>query len=106
EAAEIDERVARYGERGSGRKDLEARHKREQRRVRADELRFGLATVASVYREVLVAPGGLGSHGVSRKGALAALSALDAAGEAIVRNPNEALLVQGLLCRLTDAAVD
>jgi DNA polymerase-3 subunit delta' len=100
EVAELEERVARYGERGSGRRDLEARHKREQRRVRADELRFGFATLASVYRDRLVDGAG-GGGGAS--GAVAAIEALDAAGEAIVRNPNETLLVQALLARLTEA---
>ena len=102
EAVALEERVARYGERGSGRKDLETRHKREQRRIRADELRYGLATLAHAYREVLVAEGGHGQHGISRRAAFDAISAIDAAGEAIVRNPNELLLLQGLLCRLTD----
>lgn len=101
EAAELEERVARYGERGSGRRDLEARHKREQRRIRADELRSGFATLASVYRDALVAAGG----GRSPAGnAVAAIEALDAAGEAIIRNPNETLLLQSLLARLTEAA--
>lgn len=104
EAAEMEERVARYGERGSGRKDLEARHKREQRRIRTDELRFGLATLATVYRDALVSDGHHSTHGISTRVALAAIEAIDRASEALVRNPNETLLVQGLLARLTDAA--
>jgi DNA polymerase III subunit delta' len=101
EVAELEERVARYGERGSGRKDLDTRHKREQRRIRTDELRFGLATLAAVYREALI---GESPHGITPQVALDAIAALDAAGEALVRNPNETLLLQGLLSRLTDAA--
>ena len=104
EAAELEERVARYGERGSGRKDLEARHKREQRRVRADELRFGLATVASVYRDALEAEARNGSGAVAATTAVRAIAALDEAGLALVRNPAELLLLQGLLCTLTDSA--
>ena len=101
EVAEVDRRIAEYGERGSGRKELDERHKRELRRVRTDELRFGLVALSSVYRDSLVAQAGPGR---SPAGAVRALRALDAAGEALVRNPNETLLVQGLLAALTDAA--
>ncbi|MBW3615350.1 MAG: hypothetical protein KY439_08595 [Actinobacteria bacterium] len=106
EVAKLEERLQAYGQRGSGHKELEDRHKREQRRVRADELRFGMAALAAVYRDALVAGAlaGAGTAPVSRQGAVAALRALDAASEALVRNPNEALLVQGLLVALTDAA--
>jgi DNA polymerase-3 subunit delta' len=91
EVAALEERVAAYGERGSGRKALNDAHKREQRRHRAEELRFGLATLAARYREALVgdAPALVG-----------AVRAIDQAGEAIIRNPNEKLLLQHLLLRL------
>jgi DNA polymerase-3 subunit delta' len=102
EAAQLVERIERYGERGSGRKELEDRHKREVRRVRADELRFGMATLAGAYRDVLVAAEG--APVVSRAGAMRAIRALDEAAEALVRNPNETLLLQGLLASLTDVA--
>lgn len=98
ESAAEDERVTRYGGKAASRRDVEARHKREQRRIRADELRFGFTTLASVYRDALVA----GSR--PKAEALAAISALDVAGEALIRNPSETLLVQALLARLTDAA--
>jgi len=96
----VEERIAQYGERGSGRKELDERHKREQRRVRQDELRFGLLTLAGAYRDQLVTDG----RATTRSAALVAISALDATGEALVRNPNETLLLQGLLVRLTEAA--
>lgn len=101
EVAEVDARIERYGERGSGRKELDDRHKREQRRVRADELRFGMAALVAVYRDEVVAGG---SSTVGRAGAANAIKRLDAAAEALIRNPNEALLLQGLLVALTDAA--
>jgi DNA polymerase-3 subunit delta' len=104
EAAELAERIERYGERGSGRRELEDRHKREVRRVRADELRFGMATLAGVYREALVGGSGGGVPVVARSGAVRAIRALDEAAEALVRNPNETLLLQGLLASLTDVA--
>ena len=101
EADELAERVERYGERGSGRKDLEERHKREVRRVRADELRFGMAALAGVYRDAMVTGG---SVVVGRAGAMRAIRALDTAAESLIRNPNETLLLQGLLVALSEAA--
>jgi DNA polymerase-3 subunit delta' len=94
EVAELEERVATYGERGSGRKRLEEVHKREQRRHRAEELRFGLATLADRYRSAL-------TEGGADPGAVVeAVRAIDRSAEALVRNPNETLLLQGLLLRL------
>jgi DNA polymerase-3 subunit delta' len=95
ELAELEQWVAQNGERGSGRKELVARHRRQARRHRAEELRFGLATLMARYRDAL--GDGSGPHagpvGV-------AVAAIDAAGEALTRNPNEALLLQALLLRL------
>ena len=96
ELAALDERAQQYGERGSGRKELGDRHKREQRRVRQDELRAGLATLSAAYRDRLVA-----SSGRSGGAALRSLDAIADAAEALERNPNEGLLLQGLLVRLT-----
>jgi DNA polymerase-3 subunit delta' len=101
ELVELAERIERYGERGSGRKDLEDRHKREVRRVRADELRFGMAALAGVYRDALVDGA---SPLIGRAGAMRAIRALDAAAESLIRNPNETLLLQGLLVALSEAA--
>ena len=86
------------GERGSGRAELVARHKREIRRLRSDELRFGLATLSRVYRDRLV--GGAGS-GADDTGIDEALNAIQDAAENLVRNPNEALLLQQLFLRLS-----
>lgn len=97
EAAELDRRAAAYGERGSGRKVLADRQRRELRRHRADELRFGLATLAGRYRDELVTTGGAGTQAGAM---VAAVDATSAAAEALVRNPNEALLLQALLLRL------
>ncbi|HUP86315.1 MAG TPA: hypothetical protein VM143_11665 [Acidimicrobiales bacterium] len=100
EVVELAERIERYGERGSGRKDLEDRHKREIRRVRTDELRFGMASLTAVYRDLLVD----GASVIGRAGAMRAIRALDAAAESLIRNPNETLLLQGLLVALSEAA--
>jgi DNA polymerase III subunit delta' len=93
EAAEVDERIAAYGERGSGRKELEAGHKQQQRRHRAVELRFGLGVLANRYRDAMVA-------GPDHAAAVAAVGAIHAAVEALGRNVNEPLLLQALLLRL------
>lgn len=93
EIAEVDERIAAYGERGSGRKELEAGHKQAQRRHRAVELRFGLGVLAGRYRDAMVGGG-------DPAGAVGAVSAIHAAAEAIGRNVNEPLLLQALLLRL------
>ena len=83
------------GERGSGLKRLDDRHKRELRRHRVDELKMGLATVAGSYRDALVA-GRVHRPEV----AIAAVHDLHDAIETLERNPNEQLLLQALLLRL------
>jgi DNA polymerase-3 subunit delta' len=98
EQAALEERVERSGERGAGRKELADRHRRELRRLRTDELRFGLVTLSAVYRDALVA------GTTDRRAAVAAIEALRAASENLVRNPNEALLLQALLLRLPPLA--
>jgi DNA polymerase-3 subunit delta' len=94
EAKALDERVAQLGERGSGRKTLEERHKRELRRHRTDELRSGLVALAGRYRDELTAGGDRVAD------AVAAVAAIHEALEALERNPNEALLLQALLLQL------
>lgn len=96
EATALEERIAAYGERGSGRKQLEAEHKRQLRRHRTGELRFGFATLAGRYRDALT----VGAVGGDAAAHVAAVVAIDAAAEALTRNPNESLLLQALLLRL------
>jgi DNA polymerase-3 subunit delta' len=98
ELATADELAKRAGERGvQGRQAIEDRHRREQRRVRADELRAGLAVLAATYRDRLAGP----SPSPERLAhALSCLAAVDEAAGALVRNPNEVLLLQDLLLRL------
>jgi DNA polymerase-3 subunit delta' len=93
EEAELEEQVKQMGERGAGRKSLADRHKREQRRHRIDELRFGLAVIARHYRDELAVAG--------RPAPVAAsLAAIQATAEGLVRNPNEQLQFQALFVRL------
>lgn len=93
EAAEVDERIERYGQRGSGKRELEERHKREVRRHRAAELRFAFATLAAVYRDVL-------PTARRPEELVEAIGRLDDAALALERYPNESLLLQSLLSRL------
>jgi DNA polymerase-3 subunit delta' len=93
EAAELAERVERYGQRGSGATQLTAQHRREARRARVAELRFGFATLARRYRDGLV-------DARRPEELLLKLAAIQAASEALIRNPNEALLLEDLLFTL------
>ncbi len=102
----LEERVEQFGERGSGRAELVARHKREIRRLRVDELRFGLATLSRAYRDLLVGSGEGDRPGTGRAGSgvddpRSALRHLQAAAENLIRNPNELLLLQNLLLELS-----
>jgi len=95
EAKHLEATVREQGERGSGRKQLEDRHKRELRRHRTDEWRSGLAVIAGVYRDALIA------ETMPRADAPAqAVHRIHAALEALDRNPNETLLLQSLLLEL------
>ncbi|MFN2608018.1 MAG: DNA polymerase III subunit delta' [Acidimicrobiales bacterium] len=94
ERAALEERVERTGERGSGRRELADRHKREGRRLRTDELRFGLAVLSMAYRDALVA------GTADPRACAAAVDELRAAAENLARNPSEALFLQALLLRL------
>ena len=101
ELATLAERAESIGGRGvPGRKDIEDRHRREVRRFRTDELRMGLATLAGAYRDRLVAGSDGGAVPDARRAALA-VDALDRAAEALVRNPNEALLLESLMVTLS-----
>ena len=98
EIAELETRVAAAGERGSGRKALEDKHKREVRRYRTDELRSALAVMAGVYRDSLVQ-----GTAARPEAAAHAVDRIHQALEALERNPNEALLLQHLLLDLPAA---
>ena len=98
ERAALEARIERSGERGAGRKLLVDRHRRELRRLRADELRYGLAILAGAYRDALSRGGG------DPRAYLSSLEALQAAAEAIVRNPSEILFLQALLLKLAPLA--
>jgi len=95
EAEALTERIKQYGERGSGKKALEDRHKRELRRHRTDELLAGLTAIAGTYRDALVAGRASRPNEVAE-----AVSRIHSSMEALERNPNESLLLQTLLWSL------
>ena len=89
----------------ANRKELEAQFKREQRRFRIDELRFGLSTLTDVYRDRLheslesVQEGD--ARGEYRVGAsLAAIDVLCATNERLSSNIDETLLLNDLMLSL------
>lgn len=96
ELTELEARVKAQGERGSGRTEMTARHKREERRYRTDEVRAGLTELARRYRADLVDP----TRPRGAAAALAALEAIDELAEALVRNPHERLQLVALFVRL------
>jgi DNA polymerase-3 subunit delta' len=77
--------------------EMETRHRREQRRQRTDELRGGLATLASAYRDRLSR-----AAGDPRRRAVAvhAIQRIDQLGRDLQYNPGELLQLQALLTRL------
>lgn len=98
EVADVDERIKAHGERGSGKKQLDERHKRELRRYRTDELRSGLAAMAATYRDTAV-----NSSTTDIDECAEAVRRIHQAIETLDRNPNEKLLVESLLWSLPDA---
>ncbi len=93
ELAELELQAEQRGERGLGRARVIARHKRELRKLRSDEIRFGLATLSRGYRDRLLAgpDPGCGQGG----GANSVCGRVE-----LVRNPNESLFLQSLLLDL------
>ena len=92
ELEELDAREEMLGTRGSGRSGVDARHKRELRRLRTEELQFGLRVLARRYRHELAAGGG--------RECVDAVDRLREANDALVRNPNESLLLHNLFWNL------
>jgi DNA polymerase-3 subunit delta' len=93
EVAELNERIERYGQRGSGARQLEERHRRESRRLRTDELRMGLGALAGAYRDEMAVA-------ADPTTALAALDAIQEMAERLEFNPNEELQLIALAIRL------
>ena len=93
----LEERMTRYGDRVN-RKQVDEQHRRELRRLRMDELRFGLATLQQTYRDAIAD----GSGGVAA--CVHASDTITEVAESMERNPSETLLLQALLIRLPSLA--
>lgn len=93
ETEELVRQIEDYGQPRGQLKDLESRHKRQVRRHRTIELRFGLAMMAATYRDRL-------ASAPDPQPLFEALEAIHAAAEALERNPNELLLLQALVAGL------
>ena len=104
ELISLAEQAKQAGERAiPGRAVIDERHRREERRVRIDDLRAGLATLAATYRVRLDDAGGEAQHGLGLSAISVPLQAVELVNEAadrLTRNPNETLLLQWLLLRL------
>ena len=108
EVAARAERDARDPARASGKappaatraapRDLEERHRREQRRQRTDELRTGLAALARAYRDRAAS----GTMPADR--AAAAVALIDGLSADLAFNPGEPMALQALFVRLDRAA--
>lgn len=100
----LEERVKMLGERGSGRKTLADRHKRELRRHRTDELRSGLRVLSLRYRDAIA---DLSDSAVPHLvlGYADAVSQIRRASASLSRNVNERLLLEDLLMALPSMSV-
>lgn len=90
EADQMDKTEELTGARGSGRSAMLARHKREVRLHRTDELKMGLATLSHRYRETVL----------ERNASLEVFDLLRDAASALTRNPNEELWLTNTLLQL------
>jgi DNA polymerase-3 subunit delta' len=92
ERATAEEEVEQYGLQRGVLRRLDDSHKRALKRFRTQELRYGLAVLAGVYRDMAVA----GSVGEADS----AVQAIDSFAVALKRNPNERLQLEALLASL------
>lgn len=93
EAEELAASIKARGERGSGRKQLEETHRRQTRRHRTDEIRFGLGELARRLRDDLLVAD-------RPEPLIAAIAAITALAAELVRNPNERLQLAALFVEL------
>lgn len=89
----------------ANRKELEAQFKREQRRFRTDELRFGLAALTDVYRARLhesleLARDGAARHEHRVGASIEAIEVLARANERLASNVDETLLLHDVMLSL------
>jgi DNA polymerase-3 subunit delta' len=93
-----------------GRKQVEERQHREERRWRVDELRAGLGVLVGAYRDRLAQAASYAeptaAHGEDRlRSLVSAIRAVEEVVAELVRNPNEILMLEALLARLSAVTV-
>ena len=110
EMEELGSDAEQRGERSvPRRKEVEDRQHREERRWRTDELRAGLAVLAAAYRDRLLAvttadpmPVTWSGRTEERVRELAgAIVVVERSAAELIRNPNESLLLEAMLVRLS-----
>lgn len=98
------DREREFGERGSGRKKLEERHKRELRRHKTDEFRSGLRLLTIAYGSALERATEATAHHQT-DAYVRAVKRIRDASVALGRNVNERLLLENLLLSLPSISV-
>lgn len=94
ERADLVTQIEDFGRPKGLLKVLDDSHKRQVRRHRRIELRFGFAMMAATYRDRL-------ADTADPEPLLTSIDAIHGAAEALDRNPNELLLLQALVSGLT-----
>ncbi len=94
----------------TGRKQVEERQHREERRWRVDELRAGLGVLVSAYAERLAEVASCAEPTTARnedrvRALIGAIGAVEDVVAELVRNPNEILMLEALLVRLSAVTV-
>jgi len=106
----LDSDAEQRGERSvPRRKEIEDRQHREERRWRTDELRAGFAVLAAAYRDRLmmlaapdsVPPAWSGRTAERVRDLAGAISVVERSAAELIRNPNESLLLEAMLVRLS-----
>jgi DNA polymerase III subunit delta' len=103
ELERLTEEAAAFGEKSlPGRKEIVDRHQREERRWRTDALRAGLGALSRAYRDRMTtqATGSDAIADIHARAAAEAVLLITDTTRALVRNPQETLLLQALLVRL------
>ena len=93
ERTELEERLEAIGGRKGDLKKMEAKHNREQRRVRIDELRFGLAVLGVATATQLL-------DGGSADDFVAVADGVQRLCDGLEHNPRESLALEALLVSL------
>ncbi len=96
ELARLDEAIKEQKATNQERSRMIASHKRAVRKLRTQELKSGLSLIAGTYRDAITTA--VGTQAADEL--FAASDAIALANESLIRNPNEALLLQDLFFKL------